>query len=145
IKTDLRGGYSKTLAEVAREKESEEQTVADELQEELARRARPAEEAWRELPGLADMVKEGGDEARLKLRPVLRQLVEAVPVLVVKGASWQRAAVQVCCRGATVRHSLIPRQSAANRRPGGWWVRSLASPAIPGDLDLRDRGHARRL
>jgi DNA invertase Pin-like site-specific DNA recombinase len=145
LQADLKGGYSKALSAVLREQEDQDEKVAGELQDELTRSARPAARAWEEFPGLVDMVRKGGDEARLRLRPVLRRVVEDAWVLLVPRASWHLVAVQVYFTGGARRDYLIARQAAGNRRPGGWWAQSLASVAAPGDLDLRRSEDARAL
>jgi hypothetical protein len=114
------------------------------LQEELAKAVRPAERAWGELPTLAGLVAKGGDEARLRLRPVLRRLVEDARVLIVRRGSYQLCAVQFTFAGGARRDYLIAYQAAGFHRPGGWWARSLP-PDLATDLDLRDPGHAAEL
>jgi DNA invertase Pin-like site-specific DNA recombinase len=145
LKEDLKEGYSKALTAVLREKEDEEENVAEELQEELARAARPVARAWKELPGLVDMIREGGDEARLRLRPVLRRVIEDAWVLIVPRGSWQLVAVQLYFAGGAHRDYLILRQTAGFRRPGGWWARSLADVAALGTFDLRKPEDTRAL
>jgi DNA invertase Pin-like site-specific DNA recombinase len=135
LQAELNAGFSKRLTAVLREKEAEEERLAGELQDELARAARPAERAWKDLPGLADLVREGGDEARLRLRPVLRRLVDGMWLLIVRRGSWQLAAIQVHFADSDRRRDyLIAYQSAGFRRPGGWWARSDVDA---GTLDLR--------
>jgi DNA invertase Pin-like site-specific DNA recombinase len=145
LQEDLDGGYSKALAAVLRKKEGEAETVAGQLQDELAKAARPAERAWRDFPQLADLVREGGDEARLRLRPVLRRIVENAVVLIVPRGSWQLLALQVYFHGGVVRDYLVVRQVAGFHRPGGWAARSLAEAGHAGGLDLRDRDHVAAL
>jgi DNA invertase Pin-like site-specific DNA recombinase len=145
LHAELKAGFSKTLAAVVRDREAEEEVVAGQLQEELARSARPAERAWKDMPGLADLVKRGGDEARLKLRPVLRRVVENAVVLVVPRRSWRLCAVEVFFDGGARRDYLIVHQTAGRCRPGGWWARSLADAAGPAAFDLREPTAAARL
>src|SRR5262249_42421010 len=52
LQADLKGGYSKALAAVLRENEAKEEQLAEELQDELAKAARPLARAWDELPSL---------------------------------------------------------------------------------------------
>jgi DNA invertase Pin-like site-specific DNA recombinase len=145
VKEDLKAGYSKTLSAVLRGWETEEEEVATQLQEELARSVRPAERGWRELPGLVDLIRKGGDDARLKLRVVLRQVVEDARVLIVTRGSWQLVAVQFHFTGGARRDYLIRRQAAGFRRPGGWKAKALADAGDLGPLDLRDRKDVQRL
>src|SRR5262249_32321194 len=59
LKEDLkRAGYDRHLADLLRQTSEEEERVAGELTEELARTARPAERLWGELPALVDLVRE---------------------------------------------------------------------------------------
>jgi hypothetical protein len=142
---DLKAGYSKALAAVLREQEAQEQQIGLELQEELARSVKPAERAWRELPSLTKLVEDGGDEARLKLRPVLRRVIEDAQVLIVRRRSYQLCAVQFFFTGGGRRDYLITYQPAAYRRPGVVRPLSLASVVKAGDLDLRQRADAAAL
>jgi DNA invertase Pin-like site-specific DNA recombinase len=146
LQQELKAGYSKGLAAVLREKEAEEEKIASQLQEELAKSAKPAERAWKELPNLAALVKKGGDEARLRLRGVLRRVIESIYLLHVRRGSFLFAAVQVFFRDSDARRDyLIAYQAAGFNRPGGWWAKSLADVVKPGGLDLRRRDHAAKL
>jgi DNA invertase Pin-like site-specific DNA recombinase len=147
IQEDLKEGYSKGLIAVLRQQEAEEERIATELQDELARASKPAARAWEELPSLVDLIKEADDpnDVRLKLRLILRRVIENVLVLIVRSRSYQLCAVQVYFQGgAAHRDYLIVYQPKAFRRPGGWWARSLAEVS-PGGLDLRRRKDARQL
>jgi DNA invertase Pin-like site-specific DNA recombinase len=146
LKADLAEQYSKALAAVLREREQQEEKLAAELQEELAKAVVPAERAWGELPSLVDLIRDGGDDARLKLRPVLRRVIEEIWVLIVPHGAWRSCAVQVHFTGGACRSYLILHRAAANRRPAQTWVRSFAQAGVPADaLDLRKRQHAARL
>jgi DNA invertase Pin-like site-specific DNA recombinase len=146
LQEELKAGFSKALAAVLREKEAEEERVGQELQEELARSVRPAEKAWRDLPSLVDIVREGGDEARLKLRPVLRRVVEGMHVLIVRRGAWRLCAVQAYfAEGGARRDYLITYRPAGNGRGEAWRAWSLSEVAGPADLDLRKQAHARQL
>jgi DNA invertase Pin-like site-specific DNA recombinase len=148
IQGDLKAAYSKRLGEVLREKEKEEEELAVQLQEELARSVRTAEKCWAELPGLLEAINGAADPeaARLKLRTVLRAAVEEVWLLTVRRGKTTLAAVQVWFDGAEKhRDYLILYRAATNHRKGGWWCRSLSHLAGPGDLDLRRREDAAEL
>jgi DNA invertase Pin-like site-specific DNA recombinase len=146
LKADLNGGYSKALADVLRSREAAEEEIAKELQEELAQSVRPTEKAWQDFPDLADLIQKADDpeEARLRLRVVLRRMIDDVRLLIVRRGSWQLCAVQIFFTGGGHRDYLIANQVAGNRRPGGSWARSLP-PDLATDLDLRDPDHAARL
>jgi DNA invertase Pin-like site-specific DNA recombinase len=142
IQEDLKGGYSKALAAVLRDKEKAEEQVANDLQDELARSLKPAVKAWKELPTLAELIKDAADpdDVRLKLRAILRGLIEEMQVLIVPRGSYRFCAVQVFFTGGARRDYLIIHQTAGFRRKGGWWARSLADVIKRGDLDLRKPG-----
>jgi DNA invertase Pin-like site-specific DNA recombinase len=143
IQASLKGGYSKALDAVLRAKEAEEERVAAELQEEQSRTTRPAAKAWEDFPGLAEMVKQGGDEARLRLRPVLRRVVNGLWMVAVRRGSYKLAAVQAWFADSDQHRSyLIVHRAGAYRRPGGWWARSFAAAALPAGLDLRKKKDA---
>jgi DNA invertase Pin-like site-specific DNA recombinase len=147
LQAELREKFSKRLAEVLRQKEEEEEQAAQQLQDALARTVRPAERAWDELPGLADLAAAGGEEQCFALRQALRRVIEQAWVLIVRRGSYHLCALQVYFAGGTDarRDYLIVRQAPGGNRRGGWWARSLAKVVSPGDLDLRQPEHARRL
>jgi DNA invertase Pin-like site-specific DNA recombinase len=149
LQADLKEGYSKALASVLRDREADEEKIASELQEELERNAKPAARAWEELPSLADLIHEHGDEARLKIRGVLRSLAEQALVLLVRRDSWILAAVQFFFKGGAVRNYLLVYRQGCSGREGGWWCGSVVNdepfpaddpeddaPPVP-PLDLR--------
>jgi DNA invertase Pin-like site-specific DNA recombinase len=149
LQQELRAGFSKTLAAVVREKEREEEAAAQELQDELARSVVPAERAWKDLPTLVDLVQTGGDEARLKLRGVLRRVVESIHVLIVPKGATRLCAVQVRFSERRDDHDrrdyLIAHRTAGYRRPERWEAKSFADAGAPDDYDLRRPADARAL
>lgn len=150
LQEDLKEGYSKALATVLRTKEAEEEEVAERLQEQLALSARPAERAMHDLPGLVEMIESAADpdEVRLKLRPILRRLIEQACVLIVPRGSFRLVAVQIFFTGGACRNYLLTHQTAGFRRPGGHWPPcspDWATVAKNGELDLRKPEHAARL
>jgi DNA invertase Pin-like site-specific DNA recombinase len=145
IQADLKGAYSKHLSAVLRDQEKEEEKIAGELQDELAKRVRPVERAWEGLPGLVDLIRKEGDEARLRLRPVLRAVVEEMRLLLVKRGARLIGAVQCFFTGGGVRSYLIVYTPACRNRDVGRWVDSLPSVADAEELDLRDREDAAAL
>jgi DNA invertase Pin-like site-specific DNA recombinase len=148
LKDELNAGFSKTIAAAVRDQERLEEQVANELQEELSRTVKPAERAWGEFPGLVEMIEGAADpdDVRLRLRTVLRGIVEEMWVLLVPRGSYRLCAVQVFFVGGAVRHYLFLHQTAGFRRKGGFWKpKSDAGPFTPADLDLRKREHAQDL
>jgi DNA invertase Pin-like site-specific DNA recombinase len=147
IQADLRAGYSKALSDVLRDKEAEEERLATELQEELARSAVPAERAWEELPSLASLVEAAPDPdaARLRLRGVLGRVAEEALVLIVPRGATRLCVVQIRFRGGKCREYLIAHRTAGNRREETWSAGSLGDAAGAVPLDLRDKRHVREL
>jgi DNA invertase Pin-like site-specific DNA recombinase len=145
LQDDLKAGYSKALAEVLREKEQDEQQVAGELQDELAKSVRPAERTWAEMKSLLALVHQGGDDARLRVAVALRRLVEDTRVLIVRKGSWSLCAVQLYFEGGASRSYLVAHQSRANGREGGWWAKSFADVGANDTLDLRKPAHVSKL
>jgi hypothetical protein len=147
LQAELKAGFSKALAAVLRDREADEERIAGELQDELARSVRPTEKAWQGLPRLVDLIKKEGDEARLRLRPVLRSVVEEARLLLVKRGSYLIAAVQFFFVGGAVRHYMVVYQYAGRHRTGGWWPTDpVRDDAIdPADLDLRRKEDAEAL
>jgi DNA invertase Pin-like site-specific DNA recombinase len=137
LQADLKQAYSKALAAVLREKEAEEELTASALQDELAASVRPVEKAWEELSSLVDLVRVQGDEARLRIRGVLRSIVQEARVLLIRRGSYTLAGVLVYFTGAAVRHYLVVYRTACPGRPRGRWCDSLASAADVEELDLR--------
>jgi len=144
---DLKEGHSRHLSALLRDAEQEEERIAGELQDELAASVRPAERAWEQLPSLVDLIREYGDEARLKTRGVLRSIVQDVRLLLVRRQSWTIAAVQFFFTGGAVRHYLVVYRPAVRLRPGSWHCPPSPYDAAhdPAQLDLRRRDHAERL
>ena len=147
LQEELKAGFSKAIVNVLRDREAAEEEIGKDLQDELARSAKPASRAWKELPGLAELVQSADDpdEVRLRLRSLLRRLVEDVRVLMVRRGSWQLLAAQVFFVGGARRQYLIANQSAGNCRKGGWYAKALAEAISPTDLDLRQDAHAAEL
>jgi hypothetical protein len=146
LQADLRGGYSKALAAVLREREAAEVELASELQDQLARDAKPLRAAWEQLPSLVDLIAEKGDEARLKLRTVLRRVVAEAWVLIVPRGGWRLCVVQFFFQEGGRRDYLIYYQPANKYHSAQWSARSLG-PDLTGalELDLRRRDHTARL
>lgn len=146
IQKDLKAEYSKALVEVLREVEAEAQSTTEQLQEELARTAKPLARSWGELPSVIDLIEKADDPdaARLKVRAALRAIVESGTVLIVSRGSWRYTAVQFFFTGGATRHFLIAHQTAGFRRTGSSAVSSFAAAGLPA-LDLRKPADAKRL
>jgi hypothetical protein len=136
--------FSPAIADVLRDREAEAEQFGRDLMAELAKTAVAAERAWAEVPSLVELVRQGGDEVRLKLRAVLRRVVEAFWLLVVTCGSWRLCVVQGHFHGGASRSWLIVYRPAVRCRAGTWQVRSFATAGIPA-LDLRRREDAGQL
>jgi DNA invertase Pin-like site-specific DNA recombinase len=145
IKADIKAKYSRQLSEVLREQEEDQERLQEQLADELARAARPARQAFLQLPKLIDLIAQEGDAARLKLRPVLRRVIEAGHVLTVRRRSWILLAVQFFLAEGLRRDYLVVYQSAGCGRPGGWRAWSLADALEAGTIDLRKPQDAAKL
>jgi DNA invertase Pin-like site-specific DNA recombinase len=145
LQADLKDAYSKHLSAVLRDKEAEEEKVAGELQDELAKSARTVERAWEQMPRLAHLIETEGDAARLRIRPVLRAIVSDARMLVVRCASWSLAATQFWFVGGGHRSWLICYRQACRFRPGGAWADSLTDVGKLGPFDLRKPDRAAAL
>jgi DNA invertase Pin-like site-specific DNA recombinase len=137
---DLRAGYDRRLSALLRDKGIEEERVAQELQEELARQVRPTEHAWGELPSLVEMLRTATDpaEVRLRLAACLRRVIDRIDVWIGSHGETRLASVSVhfaetvggfrfywiACRP--------PRSNGKVRRAGSWYVESrrLGHPEI---------------
>jgi DNA invertase Pin-like site-specific DNA recombinase len=146
LRADLAEGYSKALADVLRQVEATEEQVANDLQDELARTAKPLTKTWADLPTLIDVIRKAPDpdEVRLKLRPTVRVIVESAHVLIVPCRAWRACVVQFDFVGGARRHWIIYYRPAANRRPVFAESASFANSAIPG-ADLRDQAAVAKL
>jgi DNA invertase Pin-like site-specific DNA recombinase len=132
-KEELRAGFSKTLVELLREAEEREVKLADDLQDELARTAKPLAKSWDELPSLIDYIKDSPDPdaARLKLRGALRAVVENGVLLIVKKGSRRYAVLQMSFTGGARRDWLVSYRPACHHREASWEALSFASAGLP--------------
>lgn len=142
LQADLNEGYSRALAAVLRDRETEEEKIAGELQDALAQAMRPAERAWEQLPGLVDLIERQGDEARLRIRGVLQSIVQDARLLLSKRGSRILAALQFFFVGGGTRNYLLMYRTGNRGRERSCWGRSLADVATPEELDLRRREDA---
>jgi DNA invertase Pin-like site-specific DNA recombinase len=152
LEAELLTGDVPALARVVRALEAKKKGVASRLAEARLRVANPVGEAWGEARTLLGAIDGAADpdEARFRLRPVLRRVVESIWLLVVPRGARRLCASQVMfagsdrCRSYLILHQ-PPKGNQSARTEGHWEARSLASDAVPGKLDLRIPEHARRL
>jgi DNA invertase Pin-like site-specific DNA recombinase len=152
IETELLNGDVAALAKVLRRLETRKGELAEKLATARKEAAHPLSESWGETQSLLAMLDSAADptDARLRLRSALRRIVSGIWMLVVGRSIDRLAAVQLWftgdkrCRDYLILHRPA-KSNGKNRVEGGWWVRSLASVAKPGKLDLRKPGDAARL
>jgi DNA invertase Pin-like site-specific DNA recombinase len=117
-----------------------------ELKKELAilrqQESNPLSVAWAESRSLFDVATT--EEHRLRLRELLRTIVESIWILIIPRRSHRLCAVQVFFQGDGTRDYLIHYQAAAGGRQGFWNARSLKHD-LSGQLDLRNKGHVAAL
>ena len=83
------------------------------------------------------------NEARLRLRGLLRRLVSSIWILVVPLSATRRvAALQMFFESGSRRDYLVFCQSAGYCRKAHTWARSLTEVTDPKELDLRNQDHA---
>jgi DNA invertase Pin-like site-specific DNA recombinase len=131
-------GFSAAIADHITSLDSREKEVERELEAARYAAAHPLEEAWKEskglLEGLAAMGSTGREDARMRLRAVLRRTIEAVYLLVVPRGLDRIAAVQVRFKGngQTQREYLMwyrpPHTGFGGRRDGRLMSVSIHSP-----------------
>jgi hypothetical protein len=89
------------------------------------------------------------EDARVRLRAVLRRMIEGIWCLFVPNGRWRFAAVRAQFTGGAHRDFLIlhrfgHRNPTSHRAPQTW-VHSFAEMDVKGRLDLRDQAHVRKL
>jgi DNA invertase Pin-like site-specific DNA recombinase len=149
LKADLSRGYSPAITEVLREKERLQATLQEELDREKANAAHPAERDWAQFANLHEALLKASDQedALIRLRSLLQRRIDSIWLLIVKRGLTQLCAAQVWFRDAELRHRnyLIVRRAATGHSSAFSKALSLAEVIKPGDLDLRQPAHARRL
>jgi DNA invertase Pin-like site-specific DNA recombinase len=152
LEAELLNGDVAAIARVLRQQEARRAELATRLAEARQKSANPLSESWGEARSLMNALDAAPDpdDARLRLRSVLRRVIEDIRLLVVPRGHDRLAAVQVWfvgdgCRSYLLYHRPTRANGKGGRQEGRWWARSFADVAVPGELDLRDREHADRL
>jgi DNA invertase Pin-like site-specific DNA recombinase len=160
IEAELLKGDVASLAKAARALDARQKELTEQLAEARRKAAYPAGEAWGEMVSLVDVLETAPDAQerelrRLRMRSLLRQLVDEIWILAVGRGRDRLAAVQIFFTGDGRRDYVIlsrPPKSGRGtrdgkpwREEGGWWARSLATAVKPDDLDLRRRKDAAAL
>lgn len=149
LKADLKAKYSKTLVDLVREAEEQELVLANQLQDELARTARPLAQAWDDAAGLLAALDTAPDKdaMRLRIRAALAAVVESGVVLVMGTKATRLIAVQFDFVGGRRRAWLIHYIPASGARPNPPepTIEAAAWGKEVGGRDLRNAEDAKRL
>jgi DNA invertase Pin-like site-specific DNA recombinase len=123
------------LVRVLRSLNEECTALRKRLAEIRQRESNPLSLAWTEALSLIDVAQD--EVHRLRLRELLRTLVEEILILVVPRGSHRFCTVQVFFRGDGRRDYLIHSQAKSRCCAGNSCAGSLPSDIAPDDLDLR--------
>jgi DNA invertase Pin-like site-specific DNA recombinase len=145
-------GESPTLYARLRAREARLVEVTRLLAEAKQKAANPLSSAWGEMQTLLEVIESAPDpdDARTRLRTLLRRVVESIWLLVVPRGTIRLAAVQIWFHGGNKHRDYLilhrpPKANASARTEGGYICRSLASLAGDLDLDLRKKEHTEEL
>jgi DNA invertase Pin-like site-specific DNA recombinase len=144
LEAELAGdGDVPALARVLRQLEARRKDVAGRLAEARLRAASPASEAWGEAKSLLDVLAGAADpaEARLRLRAVLRRVIDVMYLVVVPRGRDRLACLQINYNGGRCRVYLVysrpTRSNGKGTKPGGWRAASLPQELMDETIDLR--------
>jgi DNA invertase Pin-like site-specific DNA recombinase len=147
IKASLKRKYSSHLDEVLRDHESRVQRLEAEESAETARQAGGGPQAaWEKVPSLVDQVEKEGDAARLRLRVVLRQILEEIRVLPVRVGLTAVILTQAYFSGGGRRTWWVCHRAASRHRQTetevhSFFVTAADAAEIYRFMDLRDPTH----
>lgn len=148
----LNNGNVATLAKVLRKLEDDKRGLTEKLLAAKHRAANSLTDAWDECHDLMTALDTAADphDARLRLRSLLRRLVQSMWMLVVPRGRVRLAVVQVWFQdGKRHRDYLLayvpPKANHVKRTEGRTVVRSLAGIVKVGDLDLRNPKDAKAI
>ncbi len=145
IEAELTGddGDVPVLARAARKLNDECSALRKRLASIRQKESNPRSVAWAEALTLVDVAK---DEAnRLRLRDLLRTIIDEIWILIIPRKSHRFAYVQVFFTGDGRRDYLIHYAAAGHCRPGDSSAGSLPDDIAPGDLDLRREADTNKL
>jgi hypothetical protein len=138
------GGQVASLAKVMRNWEARRGRLEQEIAAAEREAASPRSEAWGEARTLIDALNKAPDQrqARIRMRSILRRLVDSIWVLLTHRGADRLASVQVWFAGCTRfrRYRILSRQarrSGGNIRPARWWASSSRANTYPDLIDLR--------
>jgi hypothetical protein len=139
VEAELAGdeGDVPALARVLRRLDSECRGLRRRLAEARQRERNPLSVAWAEMRSLLDVATT--EKHRLRLRELLRDMIEEILVLITPRRSHRLCVIQIFFRDGGCRDMLIHYRSAARGREGFWCARSLKHSILTGKLDLHDK------
>jgi hypothetical protein len=145
-------GFSPTIGKRVTDLETRRSELATKLLAAKARATCTPAEAWKDFGSLVSVLENAPNppDARMRLRSALRRLAEGIWLLVVPRGHDRLAAAQIWFAGGQEHRDYLilhrpPRSNGKTYTEGRWAVRSLASVAASGDLDLRQLEDARLL
>lgn len=153
LEDELLKGDVAAIGRTLRRLETQKAELVKRLSEARQRAASPLSETWGEAQTLLAALDAAPDreEARLRLRSILRRVVDSVRLLAVARGRFRRlAAVQFWFKdGERCRDFVILHEAAGpptlGRDKADWWAQSFSGVGLDGDLDLRKPAHAVRL
>jgi DNA invertase Pin-like site-specific DNA recombinase len=123
IKADIdQGGYSRLLADAARDWEAKHAEAKDELQRETQKRASPLDQDLRQAQGLAEAVRtsEDPDGARIKLQTIFARIIDRIWVKIRPVDDGLGCVANVYFREGHSRHYIITYERGRINRPARW-------------------------
>lgn len=149
LEAELFRGDVASLARVLRQLETQKKELGIQLLEARQKETSRLAEVWGEAQSLCSILDNSPDptDTRLRLRSVLRRMIDSIWLLVGNRGLDRLCAAQVWFKGGqkfrNYRIMYRPRRANANSRQAGrLWVESLRYPVTPGVVDLRKREDA---
>jgi hypothetical protein len=133
-------GESAVLFKRLRQKEAAQKKLATKLAEARLHEQNPKSEAFAKMLTLEDIAT--SEHQRLRLRELLRNVIEEIWVLVVPRRSHRLCVAQIYFTGGKRRDYLIYYKAAGYCREGSWCAKSLSRDLSDAKLDLRSRKDA---
>ncbi|MCI0460132.1 MAG: recombinase family protein [Gemmataceae bacterium] len=153
LEAELENGDIPALARRLRVEEDRRSELAGKLDVARQKAASPLSEAWGEAHSLIDALDKAPDpiDTRIRLRAVLRRIVDSIWLLPVARGRDRVCAVQLWFadgerqRGYMIVHRPPKSDGRGGATNGAWRVGALASVADSDTLDLRKLASARKL
>jgi DNA invertase Pin-like site-specific DNA recombinase len=151
LEAELLNGDVAAVAKVLRQLEDQKRDLAKRLDEARQKAANPLNESWSDAKSLLKTLDQDPEDGRVRLRAVLKRVIESVWLVVVPRGRDRLAAVQIWFTGGerhrdyVIMHRPAKADGQGRATAGGWWARSLATAGMPKDLDLRKPKHVKEL